>query len=326
MADGNRNRTIDVLNTSVSELMLLTVFFVLLALAIARADLLGAESDRDGLVQRIVSLEHENAQLNTRLAELQKNMSMSERELDETLIGRKAMIDSLEKQVEDLNKSLARTNLKRQSLEAELKKATSERDELRSKLAGITGTHDNAAALSDAISQLKRIAAANNIDPDAPLSALVRDLERELGALRTTTANLRNRLKSAGISEKDKPDSQGEVITARCWWNQNRGVPDSVFRIEVQDDGFIAVPTWPKIRDRDARAARSVVAMANAGKVSVKEFRKLGATLRNESERRSPPCIFVVDVQISDQTASKTPSAKRFQELRRVVGRYFYIK
>ena len=57
--------------------MLFTVFFILLALAIARADLLGAETDRDELTARLITQEKEIAELKTRLDETKKNMGLS---------------------------------------------------------------------------------------------------------------------------------------------------------------------------------------------------------------------------------------------------------
>ena len=80
-----------------SELILFTVFFILLALAIARADLLGAETDRDELTARLITQEKEIAELKTRLDETKKNMGLSAQQLDDVLNSRRVRIENLEK-------------------------------------------------------------------------------------------------------------------------------------------------------------------------------------------------------------------------------------
>ena len=77
--------------------MLFTVFFILLALAIARADLLGAETDRDELTARLITKEKEIAELKTRLDETKKNMGLSAQQLDDVLNSRRVRIENLEK-------------------------------------------------------------------------------------------------------------------------------------------------------------------------------------------------------------------------------------
>ena len=77
--------------------MLFTVFFTLLALAIARADLLGAETDRDELTARLITQEKEIAELKTRLDETKKNMGLSAQQLDDVLNSRRVRIENLEK-------------------------------------------------------------------------------------------------------------------------------------------------------------------------------------------------------------------------------------
>ena len=77
--------------------MLFTVFFILLALAIARADLLGAETDRDELTARLITQEKEIAELKTRLDETKKNMGLSAQQLDDVLNSRRVRIENLEK-------------------------------------------------------------------------------------------------------------------------------------------------------------------------------------------------------------------------------------
>ena len=72
--------------------MLFTVFFILLALAIARADLLGAETDRDELTARLITQEKEIAELKTRLDETKKNMGLSAQQLDDVLNSRRVRI------------------------------------------------------------------------------------------------------------------------------------------------------------------------------------------------------------------------------------------
>ena len=77
--------------------MLFTVFFILLALAIARADLLGAETDRDERTARLITQEKEIAELKTRLDETKKNMRLSAQQLDDVLNSRRVRIENLEK-------------------------------------------------------------------------------------------------------------------------------------------------------------------------------------------------------------------------------------
>ena len=77
--------------------MLFTVFFILLALAIARADLLGAETDRDELTARLITQEKEIAELKTRLDETKKNMGLSAQQLNDVLNSRRVRIENLEK-------------------------------------------------------------------------------------------------------------------------------------------------------------------------------------------------------------------------------------
>ena len=63
--------------------------------------------------------------------------------------------------------------------------------------------------------------------------------------------------------------------------------------------------------------------LAKAGFIGTRAFRKIGQRIRTESEKRNPPCIFVVKVRID---TTKTPSALQCKELRDVIGRYFYIR
>ena len=77
--------------------MLFTVFFILLALAIARADLLGAETDRNELTARLITQEKEIAELKTRLDETKKNMGLSAQQLNDVLNSRRVRIENLEK-------------------------------------------------------------------------------------------------------------------------------------------------------------------------------------------------------------------------------------
>ena len=69
----------------------------MLALAIARADLLGAETDRDELTARLITQEKEIAELKTRLDETKKNMGLSAQQLNDVLNSRRVRIENLEK-------------------------------------------------------------------------------------------------------------------------------------------------------------------------------------------------------------------------------------
>lgn len=320
MVSGVRNRTIDVLNTSVSELMLLTVFFILLALAIARADLLGAESDRDELTARLITQEKEIAELKTRLDETKKNMGLSAQQLDDALNSRRVRIENLEKQIKDISKSLAVSKLQNQILRTALTAAENERDTLKKSVQKLNQNAQDNASIESVIGELKRVASKNNIDPNAPLEDLVRQLETKLGSLQGTAATLRQKLKSAGISEAEA--TEGEVITARCWAESGRRA-DAAFNIAVRADGFKISQSWSKIHGPDARSSKHMMNLAKSGFIGTRAFRKIGQRIRTESEKRNPPCIFVVSVRIDTE---KTPSALQYKELRDVIGRYFYIR
>ena len=198
---GVPNSTIDVLNTSVSELILFTVFFILLALAIARADLLGAEADRDELTARLITQEKEIAELKTRLDETKKNMGLSAQQLDDVLNSRRVRIENLEKQIKDISKSLAVSKLQNQILRTALTAAENERDTLKKSVQKLSKNAQDYASIEFVIGKLKRVASKNNIAPNAPLEDLVWQLETKLGSLQGTTATLRQKLKSVGVSE-----------------------------------------------------------------------------------------------------------------------------
>jgi hypothetical protein len=66
-----------------------------------------------------------------------------------------------------------------------------------------------------------------------------------------------------------------------------------------------------------------MINLAKAGFIGTRSFRKIGQRIRTESEKRNPPCIFVVKVRID---TTKTPSALQCKELRDVIGRYFYVR
>lgn len=315
-------RGVDVLNTSVTELMLLAIFFILLAFAIARDDLIGANADNEGLSQQIVAQQQQISDLLARVKELQKNMGMTAQELDEVLFKRKVLIDDLSRKNEQLNKQLAASNLKLATLEKALKTAEAERLKLKNAMDQLIGETGSVDALQDAVKAIKRLAAANNIDPDAPLDTVISALESRIGKLAGDADTLRQKMKAAGLTDKEIENTAGEVITARCW-NPDNGRPDAVFNIFVRANGFRVTPAWPKVREYDATSSQWIRAMAAAGTLGIRQFQQLGKNIRAESEKRQPPCIFVANVRIDERDG---PSAAQFKRLRDVAGRYFYIR
>ena len=174
-----------------SELILFTVFFILLALAIARADLLGAETDRDELTARLITQEKEIAELKTRLDETKKNMGLSAQQLNDVLNSRRVRIENLEKQIKDISKSLAVSKLQNKILRTALTAAENERDTHKKSVQKLNKNAQDYASIEFVIGKLKRVASKNNIAPNAPLEDLVRQLETKLGSLQGTTATLR---------------------------------------------------------------------------------------------------------------------------------------
>ena len=97
MANKNiSNSGVDVLNTSVTELMILGIFFVLLAFAITRDDLKGASEITTSLQSKIDEKNIEISRLVAELKERKLSVSMSKNDLEETLFKRKVDISLLE--------------------------------------------------------------------------------------------------------------------------------------------------------------------------------------------------------------------------------------
>ena len=127
------------------------------------------------------------------------------------------------------------SKLQNQILRTALTAAENERDTIKKSVQKLSKNAQDYASIEFVIGKLKRVASKNNIAPNAPLEDLVRQLETKLGSLQGTTATLRQKLKSAGVSEAET--TEGEFITARCWAESDRRA-DAAFNISVGADGF----------------------------------------------------------------------------------------
>lgn len=314
-------RGIDVLNTSVTELMLLAIFFILLALAIARSDLADASKSNVDLRSLIEEQAAEIAALKRRLSDLRESIGIST-DLEAQLNQRLVRIDELEQENRDLRQALAENRIANQAMEERIRELDEQLNAIRRALGVERIADDTVDELAKAISDLKRVAAANNIDPDAPLDQLISRLESELGARAGAVETMRQKMKKAGLSDKAIAEIDGTVITPSCWRN-DQGRADALFDIYIRATGYRVVAAWPKIREADANSSRWIREMAKTGTLSVAEFRRLGRNIRAESEKRQPPCIFVANVRIDD---TRVPDAAQFKRLRDVAGLFFYIR
>jgi hypothetical protein len=129
-------------------------------------------------------------------------------------------------------------------------------------------------------------------------------------------------MKAAGVTDKEMKNTAGDVITASCWKRDN-GRPDAVFKIFIRSNSFRVTPAWRKVRDPDAKNSEGIHTMAAAGTLGIRLFKQIGQNIRDESEKRKPPCIFVAEVIIDE---SDKPSAAQFKRLRDIAGEYFYIR
>lgn len=315
-------RGIDVLNTSVTELMLLAIFFILLALAIAQDNLAGAETDNKDLRATISSQATEIADLKKQIEEFRNTVGLSESELRDTLFKHKTRIDVLSREKDALGEELGKTRLALETAHRKLDEALDEARKLKQQLTELTKQSGSADDLRDGLSELKRIAAANGIDPDAPLRDVLGKLESRIGALSGEAEKLRQRLKAAGVTATESERAEGEVITARCW-SENERRPDALFSIYLRADGYRVEKAWPKVRDYDANSSQWVRSMAIAKVLSEDQFRQLGHAIRTESEKRQPPCIFVANVRADDENL---PTVKQLERMQRIVDRYFYTR
>ena len=317
-----RAKGIDVLNTSVTELMLLAIFFILLALAIAQTDLQGAEDNNVDLKKIIENQEAEIADLKGRLKDLLQSLGISS-DLETELKKRLVLINELERENRDLRQQLLDNRV-------EINKLTSRVAALEAQLAGIKnalGGDDVSEAafnsLTKAISDLRRIAAANNFDPDAPLDELIALIETELGERAVEVAGLRAKLKSAGLTDKEIAETDGKLIKSSCWWLDDKGRADALFDIYIRADGYRIERAWPKVRDADAKSSEWIKSMANAGILKVKKFNELGSKLKVEALKRKPPCVFVAAVFVDKQNV---PDAAQYQNLLKYVDWHFYVR
>jgi hypothetical protein len=321
------NSGIDVLNTSVTELMILGIFFVLLAFATARDDLKGASEIATNLHRKIDDQNIQISRLQAELKERKITVSMSKRELEETLFKRKIRISLLEMKNAKLLKAQEENKLQTSNMRTALIDAESERDILEKKLDTLTTAMGKDDSIEEIINSIKRIAAANFIDPKAPLKTVISSLEKKMGGLTKEAYDLREKLKiiMRKYNLKDDVDKQidGEIRTSGCWKQKDRRarVYDALFKIFIRKDGFRVIPAWPKIRELDANSSSAISALINQRIVSEKQFRKFGKTIRKESESRPNPCIFVVNVE---PDKSYEPSAFQYKKLRKVTGYFFY--
>ncbi len=327
------NNGIDVLNTSVTELMILGIFFVLLAFAIARQDLSGALSSADDLQTQLAQQLAEVSRLQARIEALKKTVGVSKSELEETLFQRKRRIDDLTQQLEELTstnsqlaKSLAEAKLQLGIANQMIEDIRAEREDLKNKIDATISIIGSDEEFEQSINSIRRIAAANNIDPNAPLNEVITALEQRIGTLSSSVSELRHQneelRRKFGIDVVEAEKLSGEIITARCWTPDGER-PDALFDISIRSDGFSVAKAWPNVREYDATSSETILAMVRQGNLSESEFRTLGRKIRAESEKRQPPCIFVVNVHIDE---IDTPSAIQFKKLRNVAGLSFYIR
>ena len=308
-------RGVDVLNTSVTEVMLLAIFFILLAFAFARDELIGSNTDKDSLTRQLANLQDQVKDLGGRLEQEKNRRRMTKAELDKELLKTMVIVEDLSRKNEQLWKQLVASKPK---LAAALSAAEAERNKLKSVINPLGSIDD----LRRGIEAVKRIAAANNIESDAPLGTVVSAIETLIGKLAREADTLRQTMKAAGVTDKEMKNTAGDVITASCWKRDN-GRPDAVFKIFMRSNSFRVTPAWRKVRDPDARNSKAILAMAAAGTLGIQRFKQIGRDIRNESEKRKPPCIFVAEVIIDDRDK---PSAAQFKGLRDIAGQYFYIR
>ena len=308
-------RGVDVLNTSVTEVMLLAIFFILLAFAFARDELIGSNTDKDSLTRQLANLQDQVKDLGGRLEQEKNRRRMTKAELDKELLKTMVIVEDLSRKNEQLWKQLVASKPK---LAAALSAAEAERNKLKSVINPLGSIDD----LRRGIEAVKRIAAANNIESDAPLGTVVSAIETLIGKLAREADTLRQTMKAAGVTDKEMKNTAGDVITASCWKRDN-GRPDAVFKIFMRSNSFRVTPAWRKVRDPDARNSKAILAMAAAGTLRIQRFKQIGRDIRNESEKRKPPCIFVAEVIIDDRDK---PSAAQFKGLRDIAGQYFYIR
>jgi regulator of replication initiation timing len=308
---------IDVLNTSVTEIMILGIFFILLAFAIKSDDLKGATDTSLDMREEIIRLE-------ARLKALEQSAGMPITKLAETLYQRQVRITKLEAEIAALSKLWKKTDLELQSVREELRIVKIERDKLIQKLDSILEAVGSENDIEQIVVSIKRIAAANSIDPDAPIDTLLSQLEKKIGTLSSENYALREKLKTLrqkyGLKGEDAEKIVGEIRKSGCW-KKDDSRPDALFNILIRSDGFRITSAWPKIRELDAISSSAVRGLVSQNIVSEKQFRKLGKIIRAESESRPHPCIFVVNI---DPDNSKMPSAIEYKKLSKVTGYFFY--
>jgi hypothetical protein len=148
------------------------------------------------------------------------------------------------------------------------------------KISAEVGTLDD---LERSIRIIKRIASANDIDPEAPLDTVLSRLEELIGKLATSKTalewSLEDLKKKYGVKESDERPREGETFTARCW-KPEESIPDTLFNISIGSNGFKVTPAWPKVRDADANSSAFIRAMVKEEFVSLSNFRNLGKKIR----------------------------------------------
>ena len=294
---------------------MLAIFFILLAFAFARDELIGSNTDKDSLTRQLANLQDQVKDLGGRLEQEKNRRRMTKAELDKELLKTMVIVEDLSRKNEQLWKQLVASKPK---LAAAISAAEAERNKLKSVINPLGSIDD----LRRGIEAVKRIAAANNIESDAPLGTVVSAIETLIGKLAREADTLRQTMKAAGVTDKEMKNTAGDVITASCWKRDN-GRPDAVFKIFMRSNSFRVTPAWRKVRDPDARNSKAILAMAAAGTLGIQRFKQIGRDIRNESEKRKPPCIFVAEVIIDDRDK---PSAAQFKGLRDIAGQYFYIR
>ena len=323
-------RRIELRNTTITEILLVFVFLILLLLQGAYAEISDTVKQGDADRQVLEAALEEKASEVAALKDEFRTRGLSESEMNAVVHENLSRIQSANARIATLveEKAAAETQLERQgrkqiALKAELERLSSLVETLRRQglVDGFEPSEDAKrfqTLLSDYRSARKIVAvddipladAAGRMQQKARTlgdraeraERRVRSLETQMAALRRETTALAAKMRERErlIAQLRQPPKAHGMEPGNCW---NR--KEYLYGITIEGNDFVVTRKWPSSRDAEVRRTPALKWIEKE-RMNRGQFKAMGRRVYEYSLKQNPSCRYFVDIDLANSHAPNT--------------------
>jgi predicted nuclease with TOPRIM domain len=288
----------DVFNVSITELLLIIMFSLLVAMVLLNSTLQEEVDEKEKVSQEYKALTKELQDVNEKLGLTKDSTAPANLELNEAVAQMQALVKALKKSIESKN---AQEVLAKMQLDDVWTALTSLRDENFDIPGMLTALQDLNKELQDCLAEKNRLTAELEREKKAVEAANLRIAELQKIVDETSRDLAKSEEKNENLTGQVKNLSNG-LEYPPCWATPE-GKAQYTYLVTVHDDALKVTSIYPDERRQDYRAL--MTRDFDGDLLSLTKFKKNLAVFYSTAVQAVPECRFFVQVKDGTSPGSK---------------------